>query len=62
MNKRNGTAPTRQEKMADLQLFRVRKAAHAQAKVAAAAAGVSLEDWASDALEREAARQLARSR
>ena len=62
MAKRNGGTLTRLEReAAELQLFRVRKQAHQLAKAAAAAAGVSLEDWASDALVRDARRQLNRA-
>lgn len=53
------TMTRQQREAAELQLFRVRKSSHQLAKAAAAAAGVSLEEWASDALEAAAQRQMA---
>lgn len=41
----------------DLQMFRVRRDAHAAAKLAALEAGMTLEQWASDALMEKAERQ-----
>jgi predicted HicB family RNase H-like nuclease len=50
-----------QREAVELQLFRVRKSSHQLAKAAAAAVGVPLEIWASDALEAAAQRQMARA-
>lgn len=55
------TMTRQQREVQELQLFRVRKSSHQLAKAAAAAAGVPLEEWASDALEAAAQRQMARA-
>jgi len=58
MAKRTGANGARPE--GDYQLFRVRKEAHRKAKAAANLAGVTLEEFASDAIERAADKVLAK--